>query len=184
MLANELLHRLKIQSKKISIQAEQLQKLPIETLNWRESEHSWTILECIEHLNLYGDFYLSAITQKLDHNKTKSSATFKPGLLGDYFAKSMLPEGKLNKMKAFKSKNPIHKPLETDTIDKFLSQQLTLHHILDRAENVNLNALRIGSTLSPLLRFKLGDTLRFFTNHIQRHFNQIERILKAQGKVL
>ena len=27
-------------------------------LNWKESSKSWSVLECLEHLNLYGQFYI------------------------------------------------------------------------------------------------------------------------------
>ena len=32
-------------------------------LNWKESPQSWSILECLEHLNRYGDFYIAEINK-------------------------------------------------------------------------------------------------------------------------
>ena len=35
--------------------------LPVTELNFKENPERWSILECIEHLNMYGDFYLPEI---------------------------------------------------------------------------------------------------------------------------
>src|SRR6056297_3067340 len=103
--------------------AEHYKTLSDETLNWRPGEEKWSVLECLEHLNLYGDFYLPKIEQKMKNSSHNPSAHFSSGLLGDYFAKSMLPKEKLNKMKTFKDKNPIGSKLDKKTIERFISQQ-------------------------------------------------------------
>jgi len=145
-------------------------------LRWRENPHSWNILECLEHLNLYGDFYLPQIAHKIKHSNTKSETHFKSGILGNYFAKSMLPKEKLNKMKTFKDKNPLHSNLDPTVMDKFIAQQNTLLDLLHQAKNVSLNKVKIETSLSSLIKIKLGDTFQFFINHIIRHLKQIEKI--------
>ena len=88
----------------------------------------------------------------------------------------MLPKEKLNKMKTFKDKNPLNAQLDKSVIDKFLSQQKKLISILHQAKNVSLNKIKIETSISSLLKLKLGDTFQFFINHIVRHFKQIEKI--------
>lgn len=177
MKSSSLLESLLNQTKTISQAALRLETLSEELLNWRANADSWTILECLEHLNLYGDFYLPAMAAKLAHHKTKPTEHFKPGWLGNYFATSMLANGKIKKMKTFKSKNPIGRTLDRQTITRFLLQQRELEELLILAQNANLSSIRVATTLSPWLRFKLGDTFRFFIYHIQRHFVQIDKIL-------
>ena len=80
-------------------EAEKLRNLSTEKLNSRVEQDSWSILECFEHLNLYGDFYIPEIKNRIESSKTLSKENFKSGVLGNYFAKSMLPKEKLNKMK-------------------------------------------------------------------------------------
>jgi hypothetical protein len=158
---------------------EKLKNYDSHTLNWKENEISWSILECLEHLNLYGDFYLPQIQTKIKNSTTKTEVEFKCGFLGNYFAKSMLPKGKLNKMKTFKDKNPLNSKLNTTTIDKFIHQQIILLDLLNQSRNVSLNKVKIQTSISGLLRLKLGDVFQFFINHIIRHLNQIERIQKT-----
>lgn len=153
-------------------------------LTWRPAPESWNILECLEHLNLYGDFYLPEIEKSIQNSKTTSEPEFRSGLLGNYFANSMLPKAQLNKMKTFKNKNPIHADLDKAVIDRFIAQQLHLLELLEAARQVSLNKIKIKTTLSSLLRLKLGDTFRFFVHHNIRHGKQIEHIAarrKAAG---
>src|ERR1043165_1118609 len=59
-------------------------------LNFKEHPEQWSALECIEHLNLYGDYYLPEIERSiLNQGKDEQAPIFKGGLLGNYFANLM-----------------------------------------------------------------------------------------------
>lgn len=145
-------------------------------LNWRENPESWSILECIEHLNRYGSYYIPEIANAISHTGTKGESHFKSGILGNYFANSMLPKEKLNKMKTFKDKNPLNSRLDRSVIDSFTDQQLQLIDLLDRSRKVSLNKVKIRISIAKWLKLRLGDTFRFIINHNIRHIKQIERV--------
>lgn len=176
MQAENLIQSLIEQTRQIINQVEQLKIYDSRQLTWKANPTSWNILECLEHLNLYGDFYLPEIESKIRNSNSKSETTFKSGFLGGYFAKSMLPKEKLNKMKTFKDKNPLNAKLDKSVIEKFIGQQVKLLELLNKSRNVNLNNVRIETSISSLIRIKLGDTFQFFINHTIRHLKQIERI--------
>lgn len=167
------------QTRRIINQAEQLKTFDLNTLTWKANQTSWSILECIEHLNLYGNFYLPQIENQLKNSNTKADPVFKSGILGNYFAQSMLPKEKLNKMKTFKDKNPLNAKLDKTVIDKFLNQQIELLDLLNQSRNVSLNKVKIQTSISRLIKLKLGDTFQFFIHHNIRHLKQIERIEQA-----
>lgn len=167
------------QTRQIINQAEKLKSYDLNTLTWKENKVSWSILECLEHLNLYGNFYLPQIESKIKNSTTNSEIEFKPGILGNYFAKSMLPKEKLNKMKTFKDKNPLNVNLDKTVIDKFINQQIKLLDLLNQSKNVSLNKVKIQTSISSLIKLKLGDTFQFYINHIIRHLAQIHRIQTA-----
>lgn len=74
--------------------AGEFEKLSNEELNWKSNPESWSVLECIEHLNLYGDYYLPEIKKRMQQAATqKTSSEFKSGLLGNYFAKKYATKG-------------------------------------------------------------------------------------------
>ncbi len=164
------------QTRQIINQVEKLKSLDQKALTWRENPSSWNILECLEHLNLYGDFYLPQIEEKIKSSKTINEVEFKSGWLGNYFAQSMLPKEKLNKMNTFKDKNPLNSDLQKVVIDRFLEQEIRLLDLLNLSRNVSLNKVKIEITISRFIKLKLGDTFLFLINHIIRHMKQIEKI--------
>ncbi|MEN9639056.1 MAG: hypothetical protein RLZZ262_924 [Bacteroidota bacterium] len=176
MQADQLIQTSIEQTQSLIQQAELLQHLDLSALTWKEHETSWSVLECLEHLNRYGDFYLPCITQKIKNASLNTDPVFKPGLLGNYFANMMLPKEKLNKMKTFKDKNPLHSKLDPKVIGTFIQQQHQLLELLEKSKTINLNAVKIPTTISSLIKIKLGDTYRFYINHMIRHFQQIDRV--------
>lgn len=159
--------------------AERYKNLPVEALNLRIEEDSWSVLECLEHLNLYGDYYLPELQHRISKSRFTAEAHFKSGLLGNYFAMSMLPKEKLNKMKTFKDKDPKGSRLGADTIDRFIAQQKELLDLLSKARRVSLNRTKTSISIPLPVRLKLGDTFRFVIYHNARHIVQAEKVLAA-----
>ena len=205
--AKKLTQNLIEEIKTILQHTQKLQLLSNDELNFRTHSESWTILECIEHLNRYSDFYLQEIEKRIDEkmDKTKNQSisnpiqnyVFKSGFLGNYSANSMLPVQKGivtisenknptqnhflkigNKMKTFKDKNPIHSGVDKRVLDTFIDDQNEFIRLLEKSQYVDLNKTKVSLTL-PILKFNLGDTFRFVINHQIRHFVQIETILST-----
>lgn len=176
MQSENLIQSILEQTQQIINQVEKLKSLNLQALNWRENNTSWSILECLEHLNLYGDFYLPEIENKIKNSTTKADLEFKNGMLGNYFAKSMLPKEKLNKMKTFKNKNPLNSKLDKAVLDRFIHQQIIFLDLLNQSKKVSLNKVKIQITISSLIQLKLGDIFQFLTNHTIRHLAQINNI--------
>ncbi len=159
-------------------QAIQYKMLNLETLNWKENDKSWSILECIEHLNRYSDFYIPEISSRINHSKNTSSSSFKSGLLGNYFAESMLPKANFKKISTFKSMNPLGSELDLECLNKFAEEQKNLLDILEKCKSVDLNKVKTSISISKLIKLKLGDTLRVLIFHNQRHMAQAKRTLE------
>lgn len=182
MKSEDLIHSLIKETHQLLKKAEGLKSLDLHKLIWRSNINSWNILECIEHLNLYGNFYLPEIENKIKNSKTKNEQEFVPGILGGYFSKSMLPKDKLNKMKTFKDKNPLHFDLSVDVINRYIEQLNLLLNLLHLSKSVSLNKVKISTSISSLIKLKLGDVFQFFINHMIRHFHQIEKIIWEQSQ--
>ncbi|MCF7567931.1 DinB family protein [Sabulilitoribacter arenilitoris] len=164
-------------------EVKQLNQKPINELNWKLDEKTWSVLETIEHLNLYGAFYLPEIEKCIGKSKKIAEAYYKPGALGNYFAKSMLPKEKLNKMNTFKSKNPNGGNLDKSVLEHFISQQEKTLILLNKARKVSLNKIRVPTTLGKLVKLKLGDTFRVVIYHNLRHIVQAKKIIEAKTKL-
>ena len=158
-------------------ETEKLQLLSEEQLNFKPHDKSWSILECIEHLNRYGRFYIPEIKERINTSTHKLSTEFKTGVLGNYFAKSMLPKEKLNKMKTFKNMNPNNSDLDITVLNEFLNQQKEILILLKEAEQANLTKIKTGITISNLIKLRLGDTFRVVIYHNLRHIVQAKKVL-------
>lgn len=160
--------------------AKRFKELTPAQLNYKKSPDSWSILECIEHLNLYGDFYLPGIQkQVLKAEKVSADSTVKSGWLGNYFANLMqVKNGEVKKMQSPKDKNPINSQLSVTTIDRFLKQQQLLTSLLTQSKTIDLTKTKTAISLSNLIKLRLGDTFRFLVYHIDRHIQQAEGVLK------
>jgi len=167
-------------TKQLIREAEGFKQQTDEVLNFKQNETSWSILECLEHLNLYGRFYLPEIKRRIGEGKGKSEPVFKSGWLGNYFANSMLPKAKLNKMKTFRNMNPINSKLDKKVIEEFVNQQTELLQLLEDSRKISLNKTRTAISISKLIKLKLGDTFRFVIYHNQRHMVQAQRIQNSK----
>jgi hypothetical protein len=130
MNADLLIQQLIEQTKHILKEAEKLKALDPNTLAWKQEPNSWNVLECLEHLNLYGDFYFPQMENSIKNAVTQPDVIFNSGLLGNFFSQSMLPKKKLFRMKAFKDKNPLNANLNLAVIDRFIFQQIKLLELL------------------------------------------------------
>ncbi len=178
----DLLADLQQRTESVRSAAERLRSLPVETLNWRPEAGQWSILECLEHLNLYGDFYLVEIEKRMLQAPARPEARrFRSGWLGNYFAKMMAPkEGEVkNKMKTFKDKNPLGSELDPTIVDRFLRQQERMVGLLEMAQQHDLSRVKTGITISKWIKLRLGDTFRVVIYHNERHLVQAQAVLAA-----
>lgn len=155
----------------------QIQNLPDSVLLKSAADGGWSIAQCLDHLNGYGDHYLSAIKEALDRSKTSTTATFTSSWLGRYFTKIMDPDSGKKKFKTFKS----HQPRQTSdphaVVGEFLHQQELLLKYLRLSHSRDLNAVKIPLSISPWIRLRLGDVFQFLIAHNERHLRQAFRHL-------
>ena len=149
-----------------------------EKLHLKKSENSWNILECIEYLKKYADYYYPLMEKNIQKSNTHSKETFSTGFLGNNFANSMLVTEKNKKMKTPKDKNPLGEHVTKESILIFLEQQKLLLQILKNSEKVDLGKIKIPISIAPFVKIKLGDTLRFIIYHNERHIVQAQKTLK------
>ena len=152
-----------------------LMKLNDEELGAKTSANSWNALECIEHLNRYGRFYLPEIRRRLQNSSIKPAKNFKSGLLGNYFAESMLPKPGFKSMNTFKVMNPLNAHLDRSALQEFGDQLKEMLELLEMARCKNLNRIRTSVSISKLIKLKLGDTFRVVIYHNERHLQQARK---------
>lgn len=162
--------------------AKEFGNMSLQILNYKSSPRNWSALECLAHLNFYGDYYLPEIEKRIQSSNHPAEPDFKAGLLGDYFAKMMLPGEKMKPMKTLKSTNPNGSTLSKSTIKKFIEQQEGMMKLLDRSQKISLNKTKTSISVAPMLKLKLGDTFRVVIYHNERHIAQACRAVESAGQ--
>lgn len=180
--AEILLEDLKVKTNKMIQEVEQFQSQSESELNIRPGQDKWSVLECIAHINLYGDFYLKELENQIINSNHPATPFHKEGVIGNYSANSMLPKGDKTpmKMKTFKHMNPIHSDVSITVMDQFIKQQKHFLKILEAAKRVSLIKTKCNLTIKGL-KFRLGDTLRFYAYHNVRHISQARKVLGKPG---
>jgi len=183
MNAQDLIDELQATVRGQIARAKEIAALPAERLMHRPAPGQWNVLEVFEHMNLSSGIYVRGLKQVFDAKAAalKPNSIFRPGLLGDYFTKGMLPKpgGAIrNRMKTMRMFDPPrNKGASLKSIDAFVEMCEEQLRLLDRARSTDLNRMRVTSSLGPIIRFKAGDAFRFPIAHQVRHLLQIERLL-------
>lgn len=165
-------------TQRIINEVEEMRPKGMEVLNRKSSEDSWSALECLDHLNQYGDYYIPEMSNAIEKDRRSlPSLQYKSGWLGNYFANMMIPTDGMKKMKSPKDKLPIQSNIKIETIDRFLDQQNEILSLLKKARNHNIGKLKCSISISKVIKLKLGDTLRFVIYHNWRHLEQAKKAL-------
>lgn len=182
--SEDLIHKLQEDVRQLLLAAEHFRTIDPIKLNHPPAEGSWTVLQALEHLNMYNRYYLPLIEKSVAIIPKEWNAWFVPGFFGDYFTRMMLPDNVYevkNKMKTPKDYRPEIKLDADKVLGEFIKHQQKLLQLLDISRKRNMNEIRIPISLTKLIKLKLGDTFRFLIAHEQRHMLQARNALKALG---
>jgi len=158
--------------KHIGIAVDTFQNLTEEKLLQPAANGGWSIAQCMDHLNRYGDYYLPEIEKKLSAPKGKNPDTFKGSWLGSYFTRMMEPATGKKKVKAFKAYIPPAKLDAHAVIAVFINQQEQTLHLLEQARDADLDRLKIPVSIAKWISLRLGDVFQFVIAHNERHVQQ------------
>jgi uncharacterized damage-inducible protein DinB len=178
-----LLNDLQADTRAIILEADQWRHLPIARLQAQPGPDRWSVAQVIEHLNVYCRHYIPAMELKLRDHRTKASLHFSPGWLGGYFTRLMQPGENGTVARKLSAPGNARPPAQLDAVAvlrEFLDWQQRLLTTLEKAATASLSQLRVPTSLSSLIALTLGDTLRFFIAHQQRHMLQGRRALEGR----
>ena len=179
--SQQLLRELQADVRALLAETERLRLEDPEVLLTRPAPDKWSVTQVMEHLNSYGRFYLPALEKAL-LQKRPATREYKPGWLGNYFARLMKPDAQ-GRIKSRMSSPTHHIPDDNldayPVFEEFVRQQRRLLVLLELAAGADLGGIRVPISLTRFIKLKLGDTFRFFIAHEQRHFVQIGHALEA-----
>jgi hypothetical protein len=147
-------------------------------LNRPSATGGWSIAQCLDHLNSYGNYYLPVIAERIGIAPPAPFANdFTSTWLGSYFTSMMDPKTGTKKYKAFKGHIPAKELDAAKVVGTFINQQEELLRLIRMSAGKDLNKIKIPISISPLIRLRLGDVFQFITAHDERHLQQAKRNL-------
>ncbi|QCR24218.1 DinB family protein [Pontibacter sp. SGAir0037] len=151
-------------------------------LNYKPAPESWSILECLEHLNRYSRYYNPALAKAIAKN---SGGNYLPTISYSWFGKKsleMVQPMSSKKHKTVKHMNPNNSQLGHGTVEEFRQHQEKLLNLLQSAKAANINKKAIPVEFFKLLKLRIGETLEFVVTHQERHLQQALRVKAHQAK--
>lgn len=155
---------------------------------WRPNPQTWNVIEGVEHLNLTLQRAFEMINPAIERGISEGmnpTTNYSEGWIGELAVQLMdnSENRKFNfRIKTSKGFNPIQKPLNSQKVlNEFEAHLTAFHQLLEKSRLVPLGKVRLRVIPGTFVRFRLGDILRFFYAHTERHFNQMMRLQALEG---
>jgi uncharacterized damage-inducible protein DinB len=178
MKTTALLNQLKDQTQLIIQTVEtKFQSLPESQLNFKPASGKWSILECFEHLNLYSQYYLTALENAIHNAAPSQPQEVKYTWIGKKSVAMMHPSN-TKKQKTFKKMIPAKSKLTVDVLATFLNDQQRILRMIEKASSLNVSKAVVPVEFFKLFKMNIAETLEFVIVHEQRHLIQAENVLK------
>ena len=164
-------------------QVKDFQQLPDDILRYRPQPDQWSVLDCLEHMNLFYADYFSRMEPAIRQAIPSDRMTYTPGFFGQKMVNSLRPHQGKRKMKTktFKKMIPATDEKASETIFKvFFQYHARLKQLLDRSKALDWNKVKVASAIGPILRFKVGDCFRLLMAHTERHLVQSQKVLSKR----
>jgi hypothetical protein len=160
----------------------EFEPLDLALLNHQSAPGSWSILECLEHLNRYSRYYNPQLIKALTQPSMAIEQPVGYSWLGRKSVDLMRPDNR-KKHGTLKHMNPSGSRLGREVLTEFLTHQTEMLDLLARAHRADLNRKTVPVEFFKLLKLRLGEALEFVVVHQQRHLQQALRV-KAGLQVL
>ncbi|QDK80389.1 DinB family protein [Spirosoma sp. KCTC 42546] len=150
-------------------------------LRWKPAPDSWSILECLQHLNLAERFYIRNIQHKVDKLGLLQANPADQVLNSDWIGKAMLyavdPQVKMKiPAPGMVRPRPAADLVPTEVMSQFVELQTLLRTLLDKAVYLDWNQDKVMTLFGNWLKIRLGDAFLMLVAHTERHMKQAMRV--------
>jgi hypothetical protein len=157
-------------------------KLRDDQLNWKPSKKSWSVAQCLKHLLLASEGYLTRIDVVLVKAQSENLPTknYSATLSGKLMFFLVDPSIKIW-VPAPPSFKPKHKDsFSTEIIQQYGGLLKKVSEQLEASQEFNWNQYKITSPVTPLLRLNMGDVFEILTLHGLRHLKQAQKVISDE----
>lgn len=149
-----------------------------ERFNWRPDGRSWSIAQCLDHLNVASRVYLVPIREALQEARKAGAvrkAPIRPGFFGRWFVANLEPPPK-RRLPAPKKIVPAASKDKAEVMAEWQRAQDQVRDLLREAAGLDLNRTRFVNPFISLIRFSAGTGFQVIAAHQRRHLWQAEQV--------
>ena len=156
--------------------------LTVEQLNWKLSENSWSVAQCLDHI-IKTNHEFDAEFEKLASGTRKNSfwESYSPfsGWAGNFLIGVIKNDAK-------KAKAPTQRivpPSDVDAgiVDTLLNEIAEVNKKIEACAAADRQKTVVTSPFLKVFTYKLDDALTVLVEHSRRHVRQAKRVMAADG---
>jgi hypothetical protein len=150
---------------------------------WKPTAASWSIAECLEHMNATARAYLPAIDEGIAdaiRHGAYAEGPFHYNLIGRLFSRLMEPPARL-RLRAADDKQPGPQRPKRETLAGFRAYQVQYVDRLRQSNGIDLSRSCVRSPLASWIRIPLGSAFATMAAHERRHLWQARKITQLIG---
>lgn len=155
--------------------------LTVEQLNWQAAPGTWTVGQCLEHLCLFSEVYLPAISAALMDEPASTVQEIKLGWFARWFTRNFVDPSPASKRAPAPKKIVPGSRVDLSVIDRFRRSNRDARELIRRAGKYDINRVRFVNPFVPIVRFTVGAGLHITCGHERRHLLQAERVKLSPG---
>jgi DinB family protein len=153
-----------------------------EQFNWRPDERSWSVAQCLDHLNVGNRYYLEAMGSAVEEAQRKNasrSGPIQPGPFERWFIRSMEPRRR--RLPAPRKIVPAARKSRAEVGEEWTRIQAGLRDLLYKAAPLDLNRTRFVNPFISLIHFSVGTGFLVMEAHERRHLLQARNVVAKMG---
>ena len=154
-------------------------ELDDERFNWRPDERSWSVAQCLDHLNVGNRIYLASMRSAVEEAQSKNALRRGPiqqRALERWFVRSLEPPPR-PRLSAPKKIVPAARKSRAEVGEEWTRIQSQIHDLLQQAAPLDLNGARFVNPFIPLIRFSVGTGFLVLETHERRHLLQARKVV-------
>ena len=151
--------------------------------NWQPRPDSWSVAQCLDHLNTTARMYLPMLDEGISdaiRRGVYGPGPFTYNWIGRLFVHVVKPTTKM-KAKAPQAFQPPVGRSRSDVTAAFRAYQVQYVDRLRQANGLDLSRARARSPIVKWIKQPLGSAFAMMIAHEQRHLAQARRVLEAPG---
>lgn len=145
--------------------------------NWRPSGASWSIAECLVHLDNIDHYNLPAIQAEMERARaagiiSRDRRAFRYGWFSRFFVSNVEPPPRIKVNVPKTVPPPPRHASKAQTMDDFVMLRARIGELIRGADGLDLRRVKVPVPFSKRIKFSLGQRFALMTAHNRRHLWQ------------